>query len=284
MDFSIIIPTYNRSSDLFVCLISLTKLNYERENFEVIVVNDGNDRVDRTVFCFKHQLNIDLIECKQLGPAKARNKGALIAKGEYLMFVDDDCTLSTNCLQIIKLRFKETSAAILTGKTINMFVDNIYSETSQDIINFLYSYYNEYKENAKFFTSNNFTITTKCFKEIGGFNEKFYFAGGEDTELSNRCYIKKYKMIYTSEIVIFHWHKLTFKSFLKQQFNYGRGAYLFTEKPKKPVSFYIKLLIYPIFDRQGIEKILIATLFLISQIAVTTGLLWECWHQKYHEE
>ncbi len=52
--FSIIVPTYNRLRQLSACVQSLTCLDYPRDRFEVIVVDDGSKTPPKAVvapFC-----------------------------------------------------------------------------------------------------------------------------------------------------------------------------------------------------------------------------------------
>src|SRR5687767_5128657 len=90
--FSIIIPTYARPKQLAVCLEAIARLNYPRDRFEVIVVDDGSESPpEHVVKSFSERLSLTLLAQPNSGPASARNTGAWEAKGEFLAFVDDDC-------------------------------------------------------------------------------------------------------------------------------------------------------------------------------------------------
>ncbi|MDF0552531.1 glycosyltransferase family A protein [Kamptonema sp. UHCC 0994] len=154
--FSIIIPTYNRHNELSNCLKALIKIEYPQNYFEVIIIDDGS-KIPVNITKFKKWLNISLIRQKNSGPAKARNTGAEIAKGKFLVFTDDDCIADTNLLKNLEIRIKEKPNCLIGGKTINALPNNIYSTASQELINYLYSYYNN-PEKPNFFTSNNFTL------------------------------------------------------------------------------------------------------------------------------
>src|SRR6185369_10255511 len=84
--FSIIVPTYERPAQLSRCLQSLGQLDYPKENYEILVVDDGSahplDDVPFPVRILRHE---------NTGPAGARNFGASQARGEFLAFTDDDC-------------------------------------------------------------------------------------------------------------------------------------------------------------------------------------------------
>jgi GT2 family glycosyltransferase len=282
--FSIIIPTYDRPEKLASCLQSCVKIEYPRDRFQVIVVNDSTEiSLETTIAPFHNQFNLLLISQPNSGPATARNTGAFAAEGKFLVFTDDDCTVTPDWLQSLETRFAETPDCLIGGRTINALPDNIYSTASQQLIDYLYSYYNAIGDRAKFFTSNNFAVPAEAFQNIGGFDTNFSLAAGEDREFCDRWLHSGKVAIYAPEIIVYHAHELTLHKFWKQQFNYGRGAFLFQQitsqraanvKLQHP-SFYLNLLTYPFSHTPGIQKLFIAALFLVSQMAIAAGLFWE---------
>jgi glycosyltransferase involved in cell wall biosynthesis len=88
--FSVIIPTYNRSEELFNCLSKL--VNQTFKDFEVIICDDGsNDGTKETVNYFILSLDIKyLFNQNSGGPAKPRNNGIDHAQGYWIAFLDSD--------------------------------------------------------------------------------------------------------------------------------------------------------------------------------------------------
>src|SRR5437867_3420967 len=83
--FSIVVPTYRRPKQLAACLQALAKLDYARERFEVIVVDDGSTTPpEAVVTSFQDRLQVTLVLQPHAGSAAARNTGAERARGEYL--------------------------------------------------------------------------------------------------------------------------------------------------------------------------------------------------------
>ena len=287
--FSIVIPTYNRPQSLATCLASLEKLDYPRDRFEVIVVDDGSKiSLDDAIAPFYESLNLTLITQANAGPATARNTGAKVAKGTVLAFTDDDCQPAANWLRILELYFSgDCQSSEITyavgGKIYNSLCENYYSTASQAIIDYLYQYYNAEPRDAVFFTTNNLAVFAADFHAIGGFDETFSIAS-EDREFCARWRTKGYKLIYVPEVVVYHAHELTLTSFWRQQFNYGRGAFHFYQRraerglqqsQSQPWTFYLSLLYYP-FRRYSLPKsLVVALLFFVSQVAVVAGLLTE---------
>jgi GT2 family glycosyltransferase len=290
LNFSIVIPTYNRPERLKTCLDSLIHLNYPGDCFEVIIVDDGSDNsLHSLVSAYSNELDLTLIQQPNTGPAKARNTGANVAKGQYLAFTDDDCTPDQNWLSALENAFSKTPNALLGGKTMNALLNNPYSTASQLLIDYLYDYYNTNSSQATFFASNNFAVSRELFHQIGQFDGTFPLAAGEDREFCDRWLHQDNKMIYSPEVTIYHAHQLTLKTFCFQHFNYGRGAFYFhqarTQRTNEnikvePLKFYLNLLTYPSVRKLNQPAILVTILFLISQFANVAGFFWEKWHQS----
>jgi len=107
--FSIIIPTYNRSRKIVLCLEAMSRINHPHHSFEVIVV-DGGRRfpVHSLIASFYDKMNLTVITQKNAGPSMARNDGAKCAKGDFLALTDDDCMPARDRLQKLSLRFKSS--------------------------------------------------------------------------------------------------------------------------------------------------------------------------------
>ena len=86
---SIVIPTYNRRTQLDTCIRSILAQSYK--NFEIIIIDDCS--TDDTYFKYRNFYDKRVRyykNKKNLGVGLNRNKGYLLAKGEYLIFCDDD--------------------------------------------------------------------------------------------------------------------------------------------------------------------------------------------------
>lgn len=91
MLISVIIPTYNKLSRLKLTLHALLRQRYPE--YEIIIVDDGSDVETREYLHNLKDKNADVIRIiSQInqGRARARNIGARHAKGDRLVFVDDD--------------------------------------------------------------------------------------------------------------------------------------------------------------------------------------------------
>ena len=282
--FSIVVPTYNREEKLAPCLKSLAHLRYPRHSFEVIVVNDGGAAPDTMAGSLGRDLDVKLIHQTHAGSAAARNTGAARARGQFLAFTDDDCVPDPNWLTALARRFSATPDHLIGGRTLNALPHNLFSTASQLLATYLYSYYNADPANARFFTSNNMALSADRFRRIGGLDATYTRTAAEDRDLCDRWRYHGYQMTYAPEAVVCHAHDLTFRTFWRQHFNYGRGAHQFhqarslrDQKPIKiePPSFYTNMLRYAFVHPESHRPVLLAALLLLSQAANAAGFFCE---------
>jgi len=288
--FSIIIPTYDRPRQLTACLAALAQLDYPRNCFEVIVADDGSDAPLETVIApFRNQLEVTLLRQPHAGPAAARNTGAARAKGRFLAFTDDDCAPAPDWLQNLAARFVTAADhVIIGGRTLNALPNNLYSTASQLIVDVGCAYLNTDPNHARFFTANNLALPADGFRALGGFDPTFVTAASEDRELCGRWVSRGYRMIYAPEVLVYHAHELTWRTFWRQHFNYGRGALLLQqararykwEHFRPDPRYYLTLLRYPFSQLCRQQAVLLSALLVVSQSASMVGLVSEWIRQR----
>jgi len=283
--FSIIIPTYNRPRQLSACLQSLTCLDYPRDRFEVIIVDDGSRVTPEAVVApFFDSIDVTLLTIEHVGLAAARNTGCNQAKGEFLAFTDDDCAPGSNWVQTLAARFNQVPEQAIGGRTINALLGNPYSTASQIVVDYLCRNYNADPNRAQFSTGNNLAIPAHYFHTIGGFTIDFALGAGEDWEFCDNLLSHGYRLIYAPEVIVYHYHALTLSSFTRQHFYYGRGSFQYHQARARrghkrvklePFSFYLNLLRYRFWNPDGRRALLLFVLLVISQASTGMGFLVE---------
>jgi glycosyltransferase involved in cell wall biosynthesis len=209
---SVIIPTYNRKDLLEECLCSLFKQTYSKNNYEIIIVDDGSTD-DTEHFVKKLQKDNKLIKYykqKNKGPAAARNRGAYEAQGELLLFADSDCVASEKLIEkVIGCYKKYPEVSACAGQPISFFENSMFYALSE----YYKIKYDYQKENDKiysditpkvFINSNVFSIKKSCFKELQGFNVDYKCNAGEDLELGYRLLKNRYSICVTNDFFVYH--------------------------------------------------------------------------------
>jgi GT2 family glycosyltransferase len=287
MDFSIIVPTYNRPQLLADCLGALARLDYARDRFEVVVVDDGGSTpLDGVIAGFRAAVDITLLTVANAGPAAARNVGARRARGAYLAFTDDDCRPAAGWLSALGARAGAAPGAMVGGRTLNALPDNLCSVLSQAVIDVVYSHYNADPDHSRFFTTNNLTVPADRFRALRGFDPAFTTA--EDRDLCERWLSGGGRLVYAPDALVRHAHALTVGGLWRQHFGYGRGAYRFhrtrvlygRKSFKIAPAFYRDLVFYP-YARGNLRRAVALTgLLAVQQVANLTGFLAEMFRRS----
>lgn len=87
---SVIVPVYNSARTLSCCIKSILSQNFQ--NFELILVDDGSSDLSSQI-CDKLAVEdnrIVVVHKQNEGVSAARNTGLVLAKGEWITFVDSD--------------------------------------------------------------------------------------------------------------------------------------------------------------------------------------------------
>ena len=125
---SIIVPIYNVSPYLRLCLESIEKQTYP--HFEVLLINDGSrdNSKDICLEFVERDNRFKYIEQQNAGLSAARNTGILNAKGEFLTFIDGDDFIESNYLEELYGTALKNNSEIVVGsyKRFNEEDNNYY--------------------------------------------------------------------------------------------------------------------------------------------------------------
>jgi GT2 family glycosyltransferase len=284
-EFSVIVPTFERLDHLPRLLEALARQEYPRDQFEVLLVNDGGRvPLEPILQRFSGRLQVRLLSTVHAGPGAARNLGLAQARGRLVAFTDDDCEPAAEWLNVLQRTMDHYPGCMAGGRILGGVPDNAYSEASQMISEFVYAFYNADPQNARFFSSNNMAAPASALRELGGFDPRFRHAA-EDRDLCERWRHAGHGMVFASGAIVRHHSKLTLRSYSAQHFRYGRGAASFhrvrtalgSSRLEEHTAFHrdwSSWLFRPWRESRGLPAAGMIGLLLLWQLANAAGFLY----------
>ena len=251
MRFSVVIPTFNRKHSLQHCLRAVTSQAYP--DYEVIVVDDGSR--DGTLEMVRSEFPkvICLQTGANCGPAAARNRGIQAAGGDIIAFTDDDCVPPRDWLSNLAAGFEAYPEAGAVGG-----IQEPPEETWKRNITARFERYNtrniyQLGDKVKIgyplhVGTNNLAVRKQQIQALGGFDEEFPVAAGEDADLLDR-FARAGKPTVCLPMQVVHRREYTWPAFVSQQIQRGVGAAYFAAKRRnlrRPAWEAVRLIALPI--------------------------------------
>ena len=281
-NISVIIPTFNRPGPLRDCLSALARQTLPLGSFEIVVVDDGSPRpLELDPAGWAQAFSLRVVRQENTGPAGARNRGVEAARGAIVAFTDDDCLPTPDWLEHLTAPLNEHPEALVGGTTFNGLKDNLYSETSQLIIDMVYDHFNRGPEGVYFLASNNFACRCEAYLTSDGFDTDFFVAS-EDRDFCDRWRMCNRPLLWAPDALVEHRHAQTLRKFVNLHYRYGRGAYLYQVKRRErnsgtmqdELGFHrsiIRRTSRKLFGYSVLARISIAGLLIVWQIANAVG-------------
>ena len=253
--FSIIIPVKSINDYIRETIPHIQKLSYK--NWELIIL--PNDKVNYSDINQWKDSRIKFIHSGPVGPATKRDLGAKKAKGDFLVFLDDDSYPETDILNIAESYFDknfyysknikhskninhkknikiEDELVALGGPALTPPSDNFWQRVSGTV--FLSKFSGGVPERyisigkPRFvddWPTVNFIVKRKEFLEVGGFNSPYW--PGEDTKFCLDLIQKTgKKILYVPEMKVWHHRRAGLFAHLKQIGGYGLHRGYFAKK------------------------------------------------------
>lgn len=267
-------------------------MRFDPAQVEIIVVDDGGKfNLDNVLAEFPGPIPTRLLRQKNAGPGAARNHGVASARGEHIVFIDDDCLADPELLADYARGFSQSPKALLGGRVLTSRQQNLYCQSSQMVIDMVHAFFNKDANKARFFSSNNFAVPKAEFVEIGGFMGKTFRLASEDREFCDRWKHEGRELRALSGASIFHEPNLDLYSYTRMYFRYGRGAFRYQQLRKQRGSgsiqedtgFHVELprLLSRFLSRYSFwNRLGIAMLLGVWQLANFGGFFYELMQQK----
>jgi len=218
--FSIIIPVYNRPSEVGELLESLSLQTCK--DFEVVIVEDGSTiSCDQVVKSYESQLAIRYFVKPNSGRSHTRNYGMQRAVGKYLLFFDSDCIIPPGYFEQVNKDIKETDADCFGGpdRAHSSFTP-LQKAISYSMTSFLTTGgIRGSKRGMEKFVPRTFNMgfSKEVYEKVGGFKDMF----GEDIDLSTRIKDAGFTVFLFPDAYVYHKRRVSLKSFFKQVHVFG---------------------------------------------------------------
>ncbi len=194
--FTVIIPNLHTPS-IDRAIASLENQTFEHRDFEVIVV--GMDRYNRVKD--SSLVRFDRSD-RPLSPAQARNRGAAQSQAEVVVFIDADCAAHPDWLSIFYDCFRSSERQVIGGG-IEFDAQNYW--TLADNLSMFHDYMATLPPGEKKqLPSLNLAIRRVAFNDIGGFDERYPRASGEDADLTIRLRRKGCRLYFEPRAIVKH--------------------------------------------------------------------------------
>lgn len=277
IQFSIIIPVYNRPDEVEELLSSLTLQTYDK-TFEVVIIEDGSSiPCNQVVDQYKDKLSISYFNKPNSGPGDSRNFGMQKAKGNYFLIFDSDCLIPNHYLETVKNFLSKNFVHCFGGPDA---AHHSFSDVQKAINHTMTSFLTTGgvrggSEKIDKFQPRSFNmgISKEAFDQTKGFGK---IHPGEDPDLSMRLWNLGYETKLIKEAYVYHKRRIDFAKFYKQVNKFGKARPILDKWFPKyvkltywfPVVYLLQSIISIILSLNGIFELLILNILYLFLIGI----------------
>ncbi|MDH3735652.1 MAG: glycosyltransferase family 2 protein [Nitrosopumilus sp.] len=201
---SIIIVNYNGKKFLDDCFDTLQKITYS--NFEIILID--NNSTDNSIEFIKNRYPSTIIIKleKNYGFAYPNNVGAKNAKGDFLLFLNNDTKVHPDFIsEMVDVLKKDSKIAICQSMLLKPDGGIDSSGDFVDHLGGVYSSKEQIHDIREILSARgaSMMIRKEIFNKLKGFDEKF-FVSFEDVDLGWRAWIFGYKVVVIPNSIVYH--------------------------------------------------------------------------------
>lgn len=282
---SIVIPTYNRLPRLKHVLAALERQTYPLDDAEVIVVSDGStDGTHEYLSELRSPLSLRVVTQDNAGPAAARNTGIHTARGEYILFIDDDVVPTPQMVGEHMRHHADRSNLVVLGPMLNPpdFRLSPWVSWEQAMLEKQYRAMLEgkWQATARQFYTGNTSLRRQILLDAGGFDERFRRA--EDIELAYRLDKQQVEYVFTMDAIGYHYAERSYQSWLQTPYTYGRYDIVFSREQREGLREFvrreftnrnrlIRAVVTLCLDRPALSRGLIASARRAADLAYKAG-------------
>lgn len=207
-EISVIIPTRNRSTLLREVVDAVWAQTIDPDRMEILVMdNVSEDETPQVVAELQEKSPCTLryeVMPENRGPARSRNRGARLARGKLLAFVDDDCRPTPTWLEHAIVPFADPKVGLVNGSVL-------YKPEQVPASSFFCRITGEVREAHPTHTWSNSIYRREVFAELNGSDETLCLADFRnrvvdcgDTDLAWRLKKAGWSNAFVAESVVYH--------------------------------------------------------------------------------
>ncbi len=229
---SVVIPTHNRADVLEESIVSILGQNFD--DYEVVFVNDSSTDSTAEILS-KYSDRVQIVEVKCGAPGPTRNRGVGKARGRYILFIDDDCTVPADWISGMLAAHHRGGCDVTAGGVQS----HGFSNAIETYLYFRHRIiFGDHPKRVKSVTMMSVLIERSLFLQLGGFVEESLRAC-EDWEFSARLRAQGGEIYYDPSVSVIHRFQTTYKPALQRlltsarvgiqiapRLGYGRLRYL----------------------------------------------------------
>ena len=222
IQFSFIIPVYNRPHQIKELLESFKALKYSSA-YEIVIVEDGSTICSSEIVAsYQDVLDISYYQKPNSGPGDSRNFGMNLAKGNYYIILDSDVLLPPDYLEHVSAFLKHSYVDCFGGAdAAHHSFTNLQKAINYTMTSFLTTGgIRGSKKAVQHFEPRSFNmgISKKAFEATLGFAK---IHPGEDPDLSHRITKAGFETAFVPNIAVFHKRRVSWSSFMLQVKKFG---------------------------------------------------------------
>jgi glycosyltransferase involved in cell wall biosynthesis len=216
---SVIVPVKDNQAGVnrFLSALFATHTPHVLPREVIIVDNRSTVPVHLSPSFQRHGVPVRLVRCERAGPASARNAGAAVASGQWLLFTDSDCEPTASF--VAGFGDAMNGAVGYAGYVCAAGEDRLsrYYESQEILVPPRVA-----DDRPQYLITANALVWKHAFEAVGGFDESYPLAGGEDVDLGFRL-SQIGLLAYAPASVVRHDFSDGYIGFVRRFIRYGRG-------------------------------------------------------------
>ena len=208
---SVVIPVYDDTEPLKLCLDCLDRQTYPKHRHEILVVDNGSSSEPTEAVAGRP--GVKLIRCPEPGSYAARNRGVAAALGPIIAFTDADCQPRADWIASgVAALLREPEVAVVGGRIeVAQPQREVMSAAALHQVVSAFPQ-QRYVEHDKFVATANLFSRKAVFEIVGPFLETLYSSG--DLEWGQRAHARGYRLMYCPDVVTAHPARTTVRALL----------------------------------------------------------------------